>query len=147
MDAAGQLLQNIVADADKIAEEQTSLDFGGSTYSRGDGGESHPDIQVSDEAYRDFYQGYRQIVKEHIPKSSIRDAIWKLAGLFLREGKVKRADCRFATKTNRKRLNKVAYDWLVDTNGKDFSNLLQRLVELNRSHGHDPTLALRQVKA
>jgi len=144
-DSTNELVDRLVETADQKSRGQTVLELGGYASSGGDGGGSI-DSDKRRERYKLFYKGYRPIVKDHIPKSPARDAIWALARLLLNEGSLSQVDCRQADRATMRRLNAAVYEWLVDTNGNDVGELIKRLVDLNVDHGYEPAIALKGIE-
>lgn len=118
------------------------MPLGGYSAPSGDGASSHSDIQRLEEAYEDFYDAYQNVIRTHVPKCELRDKIWEMGKLYLKEGKTSGADCRQARPSQREDVRDVVLDWVMEDSARSPSELFNRLYRLNAEAGYMPDRVL-----
>jgi len=143
LDEAESKLEDLKEEADRRARQQRELDLGGyKEASSGDGAAVRPDVQRLDEAHEDFYDAYQNVIRREVPKCQLRDKIWAMGRLYLKEGQTTGADCRQARPSQRADVKNVVLDWVLEDGVQSPSTLFNELFRLNKEAGYKPERVL-----
>lgn len=134
-------IDELVREANEREQSTPDLGLGGF---KGNDSEAEPaeaDIQDLDEAYEEWYSNSWSVIMKTIEQGELRYAILDLRTLYLREGRLDN-DSRFARRTQRRKVEEVVLDWLMEYGGDHPGRLLHALFELNKEAGYRPERVL-----